>query len=218
MPGMLRFLMLEAKTLLSFCTLKPNSQVTFLVENLKISIDKGVVLMKLFGGRGGHEEGKGHIYRMNEKLVSIGDDYWIEDETGERAFRVDGKALRIRNTLIFKDLQGNDLYKITEKLLRIRDTMDIKRADDSLAATVKKDLINILRDKWRVEIPDGHDIEIRGNILDHEYEIESEGKKIAEVSKKWFRLRDTYGIEIEPGQDNALILAIAVALDQMAHD
>ena len=117
-----------------------------------------------------------------------------------------------------QSLRGNDLYKITEKLLRIRDTMEIKRADDSLAATVKKDLINILRDKWKVEISDGPDMEIHGNILDHEYEIESEGRKIAEVSKKWFRLRDTYGVKIEPGQDNALVLAIAAALDQMAHD
>lgn len=174
--------------------------------------------MRFFGGRGGQEKEKGHIYKMHEKLVSIGDDYWIEDETGERAFHVDGKAIRIRNTLIFKDLRGNDLYKIQEKLLRIRDTMNIKNADDSLAATIKKDLINILRDKWKVEIPEGPDMEIRGNILDHEYEIESDGRKIAEVSKKWFRVRDTYGVEIEPGQNNALILAIAASLDQMAHD
>jgi uncharacterized protein YxjI len=96
--------------------------------------------------------------------------------------------------------------------------MNIKNADDSLAATVKKDLINILRDKWKVEIPEEPDMEIKGNILDHEYEIESEGRKIAEVSKKWFRIRDSYGVEIEPGQDNALILAIAASLDQMAHD
>ncbi len=174
--------------------------------------------MRLFSGRGDKEKEKRHIYRMHEKLVSIGDDYWIENEAGERAFYVDGKALRIRDTLIFKDLRGNDLYKITEKLLRIRDTMDIKRADDGLAATVKKDLVTILRDRWKVEIPNGSDMEIRGNVLDHEYEIYSEGRKIAEISKKWFHIRDTYGIEIGHGQDDVLILAIAAALDQMSHD
>ena len=31
-------------------------------------------------------------------------------------------------------------------------------------------------------------------------------------------MRDTYGIEIEPGQDEVLILAVAVALDAMEHD
>ncbi len=173
---------------------------------------------RIMGSSKSHGSESKHIYKMHEKLVSIGDDYWIENEEGKREFYVDGKALRLRETLIFKDAQGNDIYKIQEKLLHIRDTMDIKRADDGLAATVKKALITILRDKWKVEIPDGPDMEIQGNILDHEYRIDSEGERIAEVSKKWFRIRDTYGVEIEPGQDTALILAIAAAIDQMAHD
>ena len=167
------------------------------------------------GGRGGESK---HIYRMHEKLISIGDDYWIEDEKGKKAFYVDGKVLRLRNTLILKDAQGNDLYKIQERLLKIRDTMDIRRVDGGVAATVKKALITILRDRWKVEVPDGPDMEIQGNILDHEYRIDSEGQQIAEISKKWFRIRDTYGVEIAPGQDDALILAIAAAIDQMEHN
>lgn len=170
-----------------------------------------------FGGLRGRG-GERHIYRMHEKLISIGDDYWIEDEKGKRAFYVDGKALRLRNTLIFKDAQGNDLYKIQERLIKIRDTMDIKQADGNRAATIKKAFINILRGRWKVEIPDSPDMEIRGNILDYEYQINIEGKRVAEISKRWFRIRDTYGVEIEPGQDNALILAIAAAIDQMAHN
>ncbi|WP_292388578.1 LURP-one-related family protein, partial [Methanosarcina sp. UBA5] len=82
---------------------------------------------------------------MHEKLVAIGDDYWIENEEGKQEFYIDGKAFRLRNTLIFKDAQGRDLYKIQERLLKLRDTMDIKRADDELAATIKKAFINILR-------------------------------------------------------------------------
>lgn len=159
-----------------------------------------------------------HIYRMHEKLISLGDDYWIEDENGKKAFYVDGKALSLRNTLVLKDAQGNDLYKIQKRLLKIRDTLDIKRADDDLAATIKKAFFKILRDKWVVKVPEGSDMEIRGNILDYDYEIDSDGKRIAHISKRWFRMRDSYGVEIEPGQDNALILAIAAALDQMAHD
>jgi uncharacterized protein YxjI len=31
-------------------------------------------------------------------------------------------------------------------------------------------------------------------------------------------LSDTYGIEIAPGEDDGLILAVAVAIDEMAHD
>ena len=44
-----------------------------------------------------------------------------------------------------------------------------------------------------------------------------DGGKIAEVSKKWFRVRDTYGVEIAPGENAVLVLAVTVAVDTMAH-
>ena len=55
-----------------------------------------------------------------------------------------------------------------------------------------------------------------GNVVDHEYEIERDGDTVATVSKSWFRVRDTYGVEIAPEQDDALILAITVCMDSMA--
>lgn len=175
-------------------------------------------MRRIMGGLRGRGEESIQRYKMHEKLVSIGDDYWIENEAGEREFYVDGKALRLRNTLIIKDVQGNEVYKLQEKLLRIKDTMDLQDADGKTVATIKKALISPLRDRWKVEVADGPEMEVQGNILDHEYKIEAGREKVAEVSKRWFRIRDTYGVEIEPGQDSALILAIAAALDQMAHD
>lgn len=172
---------------------------------------------RMAGGQGGREEGA-HRYKMRERLVSIGDDYWIEDFAGERAFKVDGKALRLRNTLILQNKEGQDLYQIQERMLRIKDTMEIERAGGGVAATIKKALIAPLRDRWAVKVTDGPEMEVQGNILDHEYKISSGREHVAEVSKKWFRVRDTYGVEVAPGQDDALILAIAAAIDQMAHD
>jgi uncharacterized protein YxjI len=175
-------------------------------------------MRRVLGGLRGRGAESIQRYKMHEKLISIGDDYWIENEAGERAFYVDGKALRVRDTLIIKDVQGNELYKLKEKLLRVRDTMDILDAEGKTAATIKQALITPLRDRWKVEVANGPEMDIQGNILDHEYKIEAGKEKVAEVSKKWFRIRDTYGVEIETGQDNALILAITAAMDQMTHD
>ncbi len=163
--------------------------------------------------RGRRDDG-GTKYRMREKLFAIGDDYWIENEEGERAFKVDGKALRIRDTLLLQDPSGAELFKVQEKKLHIRDTMEIERGGDTVA-TVKKALITPLRDRFSVEVEDGEDMEAKGNIVDHEYKIERGGERVAEVSKRWFRIRDTYGIEIAPGQDDALILAVTVCIDRM---
>src|SRR5262245_40096908 len=164
-------------------------------------------------GRGGDAT----RYQMRQKLVSIGDDFWIENDRGERVYKVDGKALRIRQTLIFEDPQGHELAKIQEQLLRVRDTMEIEGPNGETLATVKKALITPLRDRWVVKVGEGPDMEIQGNILEHEYSIEADGRKVAEISKKWLRLADTYGVEVAPGQNDLVILAATVAVDMMAN-
>jgi len=101
--------------------------------------------------------------------------------------------------------------------LHIKDSMEVEDPSGHQIAMVKKALITPLRDRWTVKIKAGPDLEVKGNILDHEYTIGEGREKIAEVSKKWFRVRDTYGVEIEPGQDDVLILAVTACIDQMAH-
>jgi|SRR5215471_7244777 len=152
---------------------------------------------------------------MREKLLSIGDDSWIEDEAGDRAFKVNGKALRIRDTLVLETPGGDEVLSIQKKLLHVRDTMQIERRGETVA-TVKKALITPLRDRYSVNVEGGPDMEAKGNIVDHEYRIERDGDRVAEVSKRWFRVRDTYGIDVAPGQDDALLLAVTVCIDQMA--
>ena len=85
-------------------------------------------------------------------------------------------------------------------------------------ATVKKALITPFRERFSIAVEGGEDMEAKGNIVDHEYKIERGGEKVAEVSKRWFRVRDTYGIEVAPGQDDALMIAVTVCIDQMTHD
>ncbi|MDL1912202.1 hypothetical protein FBQ81_16165 [Chloroflexi bacterium CFX6] len=157
-------------------------------------------------------------YKIRQKLISIGDDFWIENEKGQKVFKVDGKVLRIRKTLVFEDVNGRKLVQIKERLLAIKDTMVIEDADGRDIATVRKALIAPLRDKWNVNVKGGDDLVVQGNILDLEYTIRQGRRKVAEVSKKWFTITDTYGVEIAEGQNDILILAVAIAIDMMAHD
>jgi uncharacterized protein YxjI len=155
----------------------------------------------------------GTVYTMREKMFAIGDDYWIEKD-GDKAFKVNGKALRIRDTLVLESPDGDELFTIQEKKLSIRDKMEVER-DGKTVATIKKALVSPLRDRYSVEVEGGEDMEVKGNIVDHEFEFERGGHKVAEASKRWLRVRDTYGVEIQPGQDDALILACTVCIDQM---
>jgi uncharacterized protein YxjI len=129
-------------------------------------------------------------FQMHQKMMSIGDDYWIEDDDGHHVYKVDGKVARLRDTWVLEDLQGNEVASIKEKALSIRDKIKITLPPDG-EATVKKALVGF-RDRFHIEVNNGDDLKAKGNIVDHEYEIERDGHKIAEISKKWFRIRDTY--------------------------
>lgn len=75
-----------------------------------------------------------------------------------------------------------------------------------------------IRDRFKIDVDNGPDLSAMGNFVDHEYTIEQDGNKVAEISKKWFRIRDTYGVEVEQGANIPLILAITVAIDSLVGD
>ena len=160
----------------------------------------------------------GTRYLLREKLLSLGDDFWIENDRGERVFKVDDKVLRVRETVIIKDTDGKELYKLQKRLLRARDTMAIERGGDKVA-TVKKAFVTPVRDRFTVDLEAGGRLEVEGDILDHEDQITRDGIPVANISKRWFRVRDTNGVAVVPGQDDALVLAVTVCIDHLTeHD
>src|SRR3954468_18641373 len=106
--------------------------------------------------RGRHGDDGGTKYQMREKMFSIGDDYWVETDGGERVFKVNGKAMRVRETFVLEDPSGGELFKIQERKLRGRDTMKIERGGDTVA-TVKKALITPLRARFEIDVEGGED-------------------------------------------------------------
>src|SRR3954467_5653012 len=93
--------------------------------------------------RGRRRDDGGTKYQMREKMFSIGDDYWIETDGGQRAFKVNGKELGIRKTLVLETPDGRRVLTIQEKTMTIRDRMEIER-DWQTVATVRKALVSHL--------------------------------------------------------------------------
>lgn len=144
--------------------------------------------------------GRGGRYLMRHKLLALGDDYYIENALGQRVYFVDGKAFRLREHLAFKDSYGHEL-------LSIKDTYSIYRQGQVLA-TVKKALMAPFRQRFDIHVA-------AGGILEHEYEIHDGRRRVAEISKKWFRVADTYGVDIAPGANDILLLACTAIIDMM---
>lgn len=156
-------------------------------------------------------------YVMKQDLISFGDDFTIKDEDGREVFTVDGKAFTLlREKLAFKDASGQELAFIRERLIALTPSYEILR-NDKVAAVVKKDLINVFRVGFTVDVPGPDDLDATGSLLDHEYTFKRGSRVVATVSKKWFRLTDTYGVDISEGEDPVLILASAVVIDMICH-
>jgi uncharacterized protein YxjI len=156
-------------------------------------------------------------YVMKQKILSITDRFTIKQENGEDVFQIKGKLISIGKKLKLQDMQGNEIARIKQKLISLTPTYQIYRGD-KLLAQINKRIFTVLRDKFNIQMKDGAaDIEVTGNILDHEYIFKRNREKIAEVSKKWISLRDSYAIEIAEGEDEVLLLACAVVIDMIAH-
>ena len=146
----------------------------------------------------------------------IGDDFRIRDESGADVYFVDGKAFSIGSKLSFQDMKGNELAFIRQKLLNWSPTYEIWR-NGALAAVVRKELFALLHHRFTVDVPGPDDLEAEGDFLDHEYTLRRSGRVVATVSKRWFALGDTYGIEVADGEDDVLVLASTVVIDEACH-
>ncbi|MEV5316633.1 LURP-one-related family protein [Streptomyces sp. NPDC052687] len=155
-------------------------------------------------------------YLVRDRLLGFGDDYWIEDEHGEKAFLVDGKALRLRDTFELKDADGRVLIDIREKMLALRDTLLIERDGEALAS-IRRKRLSLLRNHYRVTLVDGTELDVSGKILDREFAIEYDGELLAVVSRRWLHLRDTYGVDVvREDADHALLITVAVCVILLA--
>ncbi|EGE43404.1 hypothetical protein GTY83_20250 [Streptomyces sp. SID4928] len=153
---------------------------------------------------------------VRERLFSIGDDYWIEDDGGRKVFLVDGKAMRLHDTFELKDADGRVLVELRQKLVSLRDTMLIERGGEELAK-VKRKRLSLLRNHYRVTLVDGTELDVSGKILDREFAIEYDGELLAQISRRWLTLRDTYGIDVvRDDADTPLLIAVAMCVIVLA--
>lgn len=155
-------------------------------------------------------------YLVRDRIFAIGDDYWIEDADGRKAFLVDGKAMRLRDTLEIKDPTGQVLITLREKMFSLRDAMTIERGGEPLA-TIRKKRLSLLRNHYRVTLVEGTELDVSGRILDREFAIEYDGELLADVSRRRLHVRETYGVDVvREDADQALLLAVAVCVIRMA--
>lgn len=155
-------------------------------------------------------------YIMRQRIFALGQDFYINNAAGTPVFKIDGKVRLVKEALKFRDMQGNMLYKLDEKVIRIRESFDILYPDGRLAAKVHNAIFDPLRERFTIEIPGGENMMTMGKVIWAQYDILHSGRQVAKISKQFSWIgRDQYVVDVLPGEDDCLILAITVVIDMM---
>jgi uncharacterized protein YxjI len=152
------------------------------------------------------------MYLIRERFFRLGEDSEITDDQGRQVLSVDGKVLSLRDRLVLRDPAGREVAQVQRKLVSLRPTYEITIGGREVAE-VRKHFFTPFGDRFTIDIPGPGDLEMKGNLFDHEFTVRRGGETVATVSKRWFSVRDTYAVDIAPGEDNLLILASVLALD-----
>ena len=160
--------------------------------------------------------GQIQTFVLNEKLISLTGDLWIEDGQGNHAFEVDGKLLSMHGTHVLKDLNGQPLYEISKPLApHVHKTIEIKK-DGHVSATVQEAIFHLGGDKFKITLAGGQELTVHGNWSNREFQVKDQaGGQVIDASRMWFSIHDAYGIQIAPGFEVPLGLAIVVALERV---
>jgi uncharacterized protein YxjI len=156
----------------------------------------------------------GQTFVLNQKLISMTGDLWIDDSNGNHAFEVDGKFLAVRRSLLLKDTSGNELYEINKSLAHVHKTFEVKQGD-KVIMTLQKALMSFMGEHFTITSADGGQMKVTGNWAGREFHVQKDGTDVIYASRQFFSLHDAYGIQVSPGFDAPLALAIVVALEQI---
>ena len=153
-------------------------------------------------------------YVLKQKLFSLGNNFTIKDVEGNDVYLVKGQVLTIGDKLSFQDLEGNELIYIEQQFFNCYKLW----RDGKLFAEVRRDLFKFFRRRFTVALSGADDLEAIGDLLNFEYVIKRGDRTIATLTRQWFRLSDTYFVQIDDDEpDPVLVLAVALVIEVVTH-
>ena len=155
-------------------------------------------------------------YILKQKLLAFGDDFDVLDESGNKVFYFDSKIGGFQRRIIVEGADGQRVAVIKKKFFTFRPTFILYGKDGAEDARIFKKAFTF-RKTFFIDVPGPHDITVVGRFVEHDYRFFRDGREIAEVSKRWFKAKDTYGVEVANRGDLLLVLSAAVVIDILCH-
>lgn len=151
-------------------------------------------------------------YVIRERFFALGEDSDITDEAGQPVLMVDGKVFSLRGLMVVMDMAGNEVARIERRLMSLMATYEITLADGQ-TAVLRRVPFTPFHERYTLDVSSGDELELAGNLTNHEFTIARGEAPVAFISKAWVSLTETYGVEVAPGENDLLMLTVVLALD-----
>ncbi|MFX1503394.1 MAG: LURP-one-related/scramblase family protein [Promethearchaeota archaeon] len=152
---------------------------------------------------------------LRDKLLSIRDIVRVMDPEQNLVGNFVRKILSIRALFRLRDIDEKPVMVIRQKLASVRGTFKFFESDENgdpdeskFLGKMKRKLVSIKPKYWFENPLEERIFNIKGNIMGLKYSIIKDGSEIARISKKFWRVRDTYGLKINKELNDQMAMII----------
>lgn len=145
---------------------------------------------------------------IKQKIFSFKDKFSVFDEYGNAKYFVEGELFSWGKKLHLYDMYGNELAMIHQKAISLMPKFFVYINGQLIAEIVKK--ATFLSQKYEIR---GLNWITNGNFSAHDYQITAGGYIVASIHKQWMSWGDSYELCINEQQNEAVTLAVVLAID-----
>lgn len=150
---------------------------------------------------------------IKQKVFSIGEKFTVMDEQQNPHYYVEGSFMKIPKTFRIEDEQGREISKITKKTISLLPKFFVE-IDGQEMIEISKHL-TFLKAHYSIE---AEGLSVEGNWWDMDFIVEKDGRRIADINKRWISWGDTYEVTILDETYEHLVISLVIAIDRVKED
>ncbi len=154
-------------------------------------------------------------YLVRRKLSSL-EGYLVDDDTGAQVYHFKGHLAFPGQRWSMLDGGGAEVAALVRPPLHIHPTFTVSRPGRADVVIRKANFAPVL-ETWRIEGAEDGDVDIRGDVLNHEFTFERGGQNVGTTTRRWISITDAFAVQAN-GIDPVLAIAAAVGIDSVEQE
>lgn len=147
---------------------------------------------------------------IKQKFMALSEKFTVLNEQQETVYFAQGSFMQIPKTFTIENANRQEVAFIKKKVISLFPTFEVDIQGQQVLVIRKE--FSLFKAKYQIE---GQGISVVGDWWDMDFSVYKEGRLVGEVHQQWFKVRDTYEIQIIDEAYEIVLLAIVIAIDRV---